>query len=87
MGWGYQIPHLLKICFRVIAPDCIKYGRSVRELLMIVADPLSRVDKLPFQDALEDSLEPYTFKSQAIDFHELCKSLGCNDVVVGAHDW
>jgi hypothetical protein len=40
-----------------------------------------------FQDAPEDSLEPYTFKSQAIDFHELCQSLGCKDVVVGAHDW
>ncbi|GAB7332597.1 hypothetical protein MBLNU13_g04369t1 [Cladosporium sp. NU13] len=66
MGWRYQIPHLLKLGFHVIAPNCTGYGRS---------------------DAPEDSLEPYTFKSQAIDFHELCKLLGCKDVIVGAHDW
>lgn len=39
------------------------------------------------QDAPTDSIEPYTFKSHAVDFHELCKSLGCENVVVGAHDW
>jgi hypothetical protein len=39
------------------------------------------------QDAPADSIEPYTFKSHAVDFHELCKSLGCDNVVVGAHDW
>ncbi|KAE8423990.1 alpha/beta hydrolase [Aspergillus pseudocaelatus] len=38
-------------------------------------------------DAPTDLLEPYTNKSQANDFHELCKSLGCTNVVVGAHDW
>ncbi|KUL86239.1 hypothetical protein ZTR_08412 [Talaromyces verruculosus] len=66
MGWRYQIPHLLKLGFRVVCPDCIGYGRS---------------------DAPTDSLEPYTNKSQADDFYELCKSLGCMHVVVGAHDW
>jgi soluble epoxide hydrolase/lipid-phosphate phosphatase len=38
-------------------------------------------------DAPTGSIEPYTFKSHAVDFHELCKSLGCDDVIVGAHDW
>jgi hypothetical protein len=42
---------------------------------------------MPMQDAPTDSIEPYTFKSHAVDFHELCKSLGCDNVVVGAHDW
>jgi pimeloyl-ACP methyl ester carboxylesterase len=32
IGWRYQIPHILKLGFRVIAPDCIGYGRSVSEL-------------------------------------------------------
>lgn len=66
MAWRYQIPLFLKQGFRVVAPDCIGYGRS---------------------DAPTDSIEPYTFKSHAVDFHELCKSLGCENVVVGAHDW
>ena len=42
---------------------------------------------MPMQDAPTDSIEPYTFKSHAVDFHELCKSLGCDNVVLGAHDW
>jgi len=66
MAWRYQIPQFLKLGFRVVAPDCIGYGRS---------------------DAPTDSIVPYTFKSHADDFHELCKSLGCENVVVGAHDW
>ncbi|KAK2748175.1 hypothetical protein FQN57_001300 [Myotisia sp. PD_48] len=28
MGWRYQIPTLLKMGLRVVAPDCIGYGRS-----------------------------------------------------------
>jgi soluble epoxide hydrolase/lipid-phosphate phosphatase len=86
MGWRYQIPHLLKLGFRVVAPDCIGYGRSVSDLAMFA---IQRFDfnRSMFQDAPEGSLESYTFKSQAIDFHELCVSLGCRDVVVGAHDW
>lgn len=39
MGWRYQIPHLLKLGFRVIAPDCIGYGRSVSELVLEACDP------------------------------------------------
>lgn len=29
MAWRYQIPHFLKLGFRIVAPDCIGYGRSV----------------------------------------------------------
>ncbi|KAE8152012.1 alpha/beta hydrolase [Aspergillus avenaceus] len=28
MGWRYQIPHLVNLGFRVVAIDCIGYGRS-----------------------------------------------------------
>ncbi|CAK1364338.1 unnamed protein product [Cercospora beticola] len=38
-------------------------------------------------DAPTDSLQPYTFKSQVDDFYELCKSLGCESVIVAGHDW
>lgn len=86
MGWRYQIPYLLKLGFRVICPDCIGYGRSVSVLPYLVIEPF-RANHSLSQDAPEDSLEPYTFKSQAIDFYELCKPLGCKDVVVGGHDW
>lgn len=29
MGWRYQIPMLLEMGLRVIAPDCLGYGRTV----------------------------------------------------------
>ncbi|KAL1979931.1 hypothetical protein VTN96DRAFT_4887 [Rasamsonia emersonii] len=28
MGWRYQIPLLIKLGFRVVAPDCLGYGRT-----------------------------------------------------------
>ena len=30
MGWRYQIPALLQLGLRVVAPDCVGYGRTVR---------------------------------------------------------
>lgn len=30
MGWRYQIPMLLSLGLRVVAPDCMGYGRTVR---------------------------------------------------------
>lgn len=30
MGWRYQIPTLVDLGLRVIAPDCLGYGRTVR---------------------------------------------------------
>jgi pimeloyl-ACP methyl ester carboxylesterase len=35
MAWRYQIPQFLKLGFRVIAPDCIGYGRSVSDFLAV----------------------------------------------------
>ena len=35
MAWRYQIPLFLKQGFRVVAPDCIGYGRSVSVALQI----------------------------------------------------
>jgi hypothetical protein len=29
MGWRYQIPMLVDMGFRVVAPDCLGYGRTV----------------------------------------------------------
>ena len=29
MGWRYQIPMLLSLGLRVVAPDCMGYGRTV----------------------------------------------------------
>lgn len=30
MGWRYQIPHLVELGFRVVAPDMMGYGGTVR---------------------------------------------------------
>ena len=30
MGWRYQIPMLVDMGLRVVAPDCLGYGRTVR---------------------------------------------------------
>lgn len=29
MGWRYQIPMLVNMGLRVVAPDCLGYGRTV----------------------------------------------------------
>lgn len=29
MGWRYQIPMLVDMGLRVVAPDCLGYGRTV----------------------------------------------------------
>jgi pimeloyl-ACP methyl ester carboxylesterase len=86
MAWRYQIPLFLKLSFRVVCPDCIGYGRSVRRQCASHHTVIGGLF-LFVQDAPTDSIEPYAFKSHAVDFHELCKSLGCESVVVGAHDW
>jgi len=33
MGWRYQIPHLVELGFRVVAPDMMGYGGTVRIFL------------------------------------------------------
>lgn len=30
MGWRYQIPMFVEMGLRVVAPDCLGYGRTVR---------------------------------------------------------
>jgi pimeloyl-ACP methyl ester carboxylesterase len=86
MAWRYQIPQFLKLGFRVVCPDCIGYGRSVSCHVTFGKKLIGSLLNT-HQDAPIGSIEPYTFKSHAVDFHELCKSLGCENVVVGAHDW
>jgi hypothetical protein len=65
---------------RTALATAARYAISLRSTI-------SRTQQLTRQDAPTDSIVPYTFKSHADDFHELCKSLGCENVVVGAHDW
>lgn len=36
MGWRYQIPMLLDKGLRVVAPDCLGYGQTVRLIYPVV---------------------------------------------------
>ncbi|KAJ6120163.1 hypothetical protein N7523_004443 [Penicillium sp. IBT 18751x] len=84
-GWRYQVPLFLDLGYRVICPDCIGYGRSVG---LTIPSPFSEpVAHSIVQEAPTDSIMPYTFKSLADDIVQLAKQLGCENVIVGGHDW
>lgn len=36
MGWRYQIPDIINMGLRVVAPDCLGYGRTVRAWLILL---------------------------------------------------
>ncbi|KAJ5307726.1 alpha/beta hydrolase [Penicillium atrosanguineum] len=38
-------------------------------------------------DSPTDSILPYTMKSHCEDFHQLAKQLGCENIILGGHDW
>ena len=88
MGWRYQIPMFLEMGLRVVCPDMMGYGRTVRDrplrfhfrmLLLKVSQDAPNVPP--------ESLSYYGFKRAADDIKELAKQLGLSRIILGGHDW
>lgn len=69
---------------RVIAIDCVGYGRTVSACLRSCSD--SRA-KRTLEDSPDPSMEPYTVKSTASDIVTLAEQLGYKKIILGGHDW
>ena len=84
MGWRYQIPMLISMGLRVVAPDCLGYGRTVRAIITPKTTKTSILTKK--QDAPEE-IELYSHKSCANDIKELATQLQAPEIILGGHDW
>ena len=80
MGWRYQIPMLVNMGLRVVAPDCLGYGRTVQP------PPQHPKPSSQDQDAPDD-FTPYSHKSCAADIKALATHLGERTIILGGHDW
>ncbi|OJD18630.1 hypothetical protein AJ78_01326 [Emergomyces pasteurianus Ep9510] len=79
MGWRYQIPALTKLGLRVVAPDCMGYGRTVYFTYCS-----KKTDAPEFS---EKTAARYGFKQCADDMKELARQLGTSQIILGGHDW
>lgn len=91
MGWRYQIPMLTDVGLRVIAPDCLGYGRTVRTRAPIagsypVYHQYNNANNADKQDAPKDP-HHYSHKSCANDIKKLASQLGISKIIVAGHDW
>lgn len=74
----------LKLGIRVIAIDCVGYGRTVGAWLRSCSGSLA---KTALKESPDTSMEPYTVKSTANDIVTLAGQLGYNKIILGGHDW
>jgi pimeloyl-ACP methyl ester carboxylesterase len=82
MGWRYQIPMLVDMGLRVVAPDCLGYGRTVSSPTLLQGIIIQQFNK----DAPDESA-PYSHKSCAADIKALATHLGETQIILGGHDW
>lgn len=80
---------LLSLGLRVVVPDCMGYGRTVRlpshfSQLKVSVDCKIKTEK---QDAPRFQLRDYGFKRVSDDMAELAKQLGADRIILGGHDW
>ncbi|KAJ6095996.1 hypothetical protein N7486_006742 [Penicillium sp. IBT 16267x] len=76
MGWRYQIPMLVNMGLRVVAPDCLGYGRTNKQNTY-----LSEQQEAP------DDYTQYGHKAIADDIKALATHLGESSIILGGHDW
>jgi pimeloyl-ACP methyl ester carboxylesterase len=87
-GWRYQMPMLLSLGLRVVAPDCMGYGRTVRQSFSHSLLPrFRRGGADEEQDAPPYTLRDYGFKRVSDDMAELARQLGAEKIILGGHDW
>lgn len=93
MGWRYQIPMLVDMGLRVVAPDCLGYGRTVSKSRMTILweniQPANRVcqSKLIHKKDAPDDYHHYSHKRCANDIKALATHLGSSKIILGGHDW
>lgn len=90
MGWRYQIPMLLELGFRVVAPDSVGYGKTVDQYFFIIPLPFFEHFVISRQDApqfSEHTASEYTYKTAADDVKALAEQLGASQIILGGHDW
>lgn len=79
VGWRYQIPMFQQKGFRVVVPDIIGFGRTVRwSSTSSISNPKKQAP---------DSIEGYSLKRTADDINALAKQLNCSSIILGGHDW
>ena len=83
MGWRYQIPVLLEIGCRVVCPDMMGYGGTVR---CDLDECFDRYELKSFKDSPEPLAE-FGMKRAADDIKELARQLGISQIILGGHDW
>lgn len=89
MGWRYQIPLFLQMGLRVVAPDCMGYGRTVSNgfLSTTAGRKALQLNQATHQDAPPYTLADYGFKRVSADVAELARQLGSKHIILGGHDW
>jgi pimeloyl-ACP methyl ester carboxylesterase len=83
MGWRYQIPVFVNKGYRVIAPDCLGYGRTV----WTQEQTHFRRNKTDTGQDTPDDLAAYSHRNCADDVKELALQLGASKIILGGHDW
>ena len=76
MGWRNQIPMLLEMGYRVVAPDIMGFGGTDAPQVT-PGSPTGSPDNIKF----------YSFKRVSEDIAELARQLGCRHIILGGHDW
>ena len=76
MGWRNQIPMLLNMGYRVVAPDIMGFGGTDAPQVT-PGSPMGSPDNIKY----------YSFKRVSDDIAELASQLGCSNIVLGGHDW
>lgn len=92
-GYRFMIPFLLEKGFRVIVPDMLGYGQTVRLLLcldflmffFLQTEQLTKYQDAPRVPPADISV--YSVKNHAADMVELLKILNVPKVILFGHDW
>lgn len=75
---------LVDMGLRVVAPDCLGYGRTVISLR--ACGPNTELNREIVQEAPDDYPE-YSNKRCADDMKALAFHLGESKIILGGHDW
>lgn len=79
---------LVDMGLRVVAPDCLGYGRTVSAIISRQYPVCREANQklIHHQDAPDDYHE-YSHKRCADDIKALASQLGESKIILGGHDW
>lgn len=78
---------LVDMGFRVVAPDCLGYGRTVSQSFHLPPYWELASNNNPNPKDAPDDFTPYSHKSCAADIKALATHLGETQIILGGHDW